>query len=122
MGYFKKLNKNKLGKQKSKPFGAIEIATIDSEPWQGLNKIEAHAYNTLKTFYRGNGESFKAPFDAIKRRTRIKHGQTLATAIEGLEGKGWIEVIRGAKHGKRRGLRVRPNEYSLTFKFDHKRW
>jgi len=84
--------------------------------------METHTYNTLKTFYRGNGTSFKAPFDAMKRRTRIKHGQTLSIAIKGLQTKEWIEVARGAKHGKRKGLRVRPNEYRLTFKYDHKRW
>lgn len=122
MGYYKNLKTSKSGKQKTKPFGAIEIATIDSEAWKGLNKIEAHTYNTLKTFYRGNGDPFKAPFDALKRRTRIRHGKTLAKAIEGLEAKGWVEVVRGAKHGKRRGLRVRPNEYRLTFKHDYKRW
>jgi len=50
MGYNKNLKIKKSGKQKAKPFGAIEIATIESEEWQGLNKIEAHTYNTLKTF------------------------------------------------------------------------
>jgi DNA-binding HxlR family transcriptional regulator len=84
--------------------------------------MEAHVYNTLKTFYRGNGDSFKAPFDALKRRTRIRHGATLAKALIELEQKGWVEVVRYAKHGKRRGLRVKPNEYRLTFKFDAKRW
>ena len=118
MGHYK----NKKLRKQGKPFGAIEIATIDSPEWQCLSKIEAHAYNTLKTFYRGNGDGFKASFDALKRRTRIKHGQTLAKAIEGLESKQWIQVVRGAKHGKRRGLRVRPNEYRLTFIYDHKRW
>ncbi len=116
----KKLEKS--GKKKEKPFGAVEVGTVNSEPWKALNKIEAHTYNTLKTFYRGNGEPFKAPFEALKQRSRIKHGGTVDKAVQSLEQKEWIEVTRYAKHGKRRGLRVKANVYKLTFKFDHQRW
>lgn len=126
MGLMKELaGKKKLeksGHKKGKPFAAIELETVHSEAWKMLNKVEAHIYNTVKTFYRGNGEPFKAPFEALKQRSRIKHGGTINTAIQGLEQKGWIEVVRHAKHGKRRGLRVKANVYKLTFKFDRQRW
>lgn len=108
--------------KKQKPFGAIEISTVDSPEWKKLLKLEAHVYNTFKTFYRGEGKTFKAPFERLKQRTRIKHGKTLHNAIEGLKQKGWIEVDRYAKHGRGRGLRVRANEYRLTFKLDYRRW
>lgn len=107
---------------KPKPFGTIEIATISSEHWRMLKTTEAHVYNTLKTFYRGNSQSFKAPFALLKQRTRIQHGETLNGAIKGLQEKSWIEVVRYAKHGTGRGLRVKSNEYKLTFKFDQQRW
>lgn len=108
--------------KKQKPFGAIEISTIDSPEWKRLSKLEAHVYNIFKTFYRGEGKTFKAPFEYLKQRTRIRHGETLHKAIQGLEQKDWIEVIRYAKHGRGRGLRVRANEYRLTQKFDRCRW
>ena len=58
MGYFKK-------RIKKKPFAALEIETVDSDDWLRLDKIEAHVYNGLKTFYKGEGNAFKAPFDAL---------------------------------------------------------
>lgn len=108
--------------RKEKPFAAIEIATVTSEPWKQLNRTEAHVYNITKTFYRGDMEGFQAPFEELKKRTRIKHGKTLDKAIHGLEEKGWLRVVRYAKHGQRRGLRVRPNEYELTFQHDFARF
>ena len=108
--------------KREKPFAAIEIGTVTSEHWELLIRSEAHVYNTLKTFYRGKKEAFSASFDELKKRTRIKHGHTLDKSIQGLEMKGWIKVTRYAKHGKCRGLRVKPNEYELTFQHDYCRW
>ena len=113
---------SKRGRLKSKPFGAIELATLNSDEWKKLNRMEAHVYNILKTFYKGEKNGFKAPFSELRKRTRIRHGATLDKAIKGLEQRGWLEVIRYAKHGKGRGLRVRSNEYELTFAFDYCRW
>ncbi len=107
---------------KDKPFGAVELATLNSKEWETLNRMEAHVYNTLKTFYKGEQKSFTAPFHDLKQRTRIKHGKTLDQAIKGLNEKGWLEVVRYAKHGTGRGLRVRSNEYSLSFAYDFCRW
>ena len=113
--------KNERHKEK-KPFGAIEVETVRSEAWGKLRSQEAHVYNTLKTFYHGEKKSFKAPFSFLKQRTRIKHGHTLLLAIKGLEEKGWVRVVRYAQFGKRRGLRVKANEYELTFIHDRARW
>lgn len=110
-------------KKKPKPFGTIEVATVESDEWSKLDKLEALVYHTLKTFYRGREQkSFRAGFDRIKKRSRIKEGRTVHRAIMGLEEKEWIMVTRYAKHGKRRGLRIRPNEYQLTLKFDIMHW
>ena len=108
--------------KKEKPFASIEVATVTSDPWKQLNRTESHVYNILKTFYHGNREGFKASFGEQKNRSRIRHGKTLDSAIQGLEQKAWLKVVRYAKHGQRRGLRVRPNEYELTFQFDFCRW
>lgn len=123
MGFMKNQASVKGGKKKpKKPFGPIEVETTDSEPWRKLNHVQAHVYNTLKTFYHGNAEWFEAPFSALKRRTGIKHGATIDKALVVLEQKGWVEITRYAKHGKGRGLRVKANRYRLTFKFDYKRY
>ena len=103
------------------PFGAVEVKTVESEEWMRLNTTSRHVYNILKTFYRGGGERFKAPFDGLKKRTGIRQSGTLHRAIQALEVAGWIEVTRYAKHGKSRGLRVKANEYRLTGKHDHLR-
>ena len=123
MGLYKRIiNKSLKKKGKAKPFGAIEIETLESKAWQDLKSTERHIYNTLKTFYQGDGKSFKAPFSKLKRRSGIRHGDTLDTAIRGLEEKGWIVVGRKAKHGRRKGLRVGKNEYLITAKYDVLRW
>ena len=109
-------------KNKDRPFGAIELKTVTSEAWTYLNSTEAWIYAVLKTFYKGDKRKFKAPFKEIIKRSRIKHGETISKAIKGLEDRGWIRVTRYAKHGKRRGLRVRANEYELTFHWDTQRW
>ena len=114
--------KKKKKKKKTRPFAAVEHITVESEAWQSLTKSEPWVYTILKTFYKGDSQKFKAPFNEIKKRSRIKHGDTINKAIQGLEVKGWIEVTRYAKHGKRRGLRVKPNEYKLTFRYDYRRW
>lgn len=114
--------KRRTRRPKGKPFGAIEVKTVTSEPWKELTKTQMHVYNTLKTFYAGNWEKFKAPFDDLKMRSGIKHGKTLDSALRMLEQKGWIEVIRYGRHGTGKGLRVRPNEYTLTGKYDYLRW
>lgn len=112
--------KNLKRRVKSKPFATIEIQTVCNEQWKLLNSTEAHTYNILKTFYRGQNQWFTAPFSALKERTRIKHSNTLDTAIRALESKGWVEVRRYAKH--RKGLGVKCNEYKLTKKYDYIRW
>lgn len=126
MGLMKSLqsttSRSKRKHVKGKPFGAIELATLNSDEWKKLTRLEAHLYNILKTFYKGERNNFKAPFSALKQRTRIKHGATLNKAIKGLAERGWIEVVRYAKHGRGRGLRVRSNEYKLTFTIDYCRW
>lgn len=122
MGLMKSQTGPKRFKKKSKPFGPIEVQTVDSELWQQLNFVQAHIYNTLKTFYHGDGAWFKAPFGKMKQRTRIKHGETINKALAVLERRDWIEVTRYSKHGKGRGLRVKANDYRLTFKFDYKRY
>ena len=124
MGFMKSQASGKGGKKKTKkkPFGAIEVETVDSEPWQRLRFVQRHVYNILKTFYQGNGDWFKAPFNALKRRTGIKHADTIGKALEVLEQQEWVEVTRYAKHGKGRGWRVKANRYRLTFKFDYKRY
>jgi hypothetical protein len=109
-------------KNKEKPFAALELEIVNSEAWTYLNSTEAWVYIVLKTFYKGAKRNFKAPFKEIKKRSRIKHGETIDKAIKGLEDRGWIRVARYAKHGKCRGLRVRPNEYELTFHWDIQRW
>lgn len=121
MGISKAIYTEKRNKKKKPPFGAIEVKTVESEEWERLNSTEAHIYNTLKTFYWKEKKVFLASFSGIKKRSRIKHGYTIEKALKGLEKEGWIEVKRYAKHGKKRGLRVRPNEYSLTFRFDRMR-
>lgn len=108
--------------KREKPFAPIEVGTVISNAWQQLNRTEAHMYNILKTFYRGGRERFKASFDELKKRSRIRHGGTIDKAIQGLEQKGWLGVVRYAKHGACRGLRVRPNEYELTFQHDFARY
>ena len=122
MGMMKYQATAKRNKKKAKPFGPVEVQTVNSEPWQQLNFMQAHVYNILKTFYHGDGEWFQAPFGKMKQRTRIKHGDTISKALCVLEKREWIEVARYAKHGKGRGLRVKANDYKLTFKFDYKRY
>jgi len=114
--------KRKKRKKRTPPFAPVELRTVESEAWENLKSTEAWVYTVLKTFYRGDLRAFKAPFEAIKQRSRIKHGDTINKAIQGLEIKGWIEVGRYAKHGRGRGLRVRPNEYKLIFKHDTRRF
>ena len=124
MGFMKKKNSKKRRKHKgkSKPFAAVEIGTVTSDAWKQLNSTEAHLYTSLKTFYRGNGQKFRAPFSALKERTRIKHPGTISKAIASLEVKEWISVTRYGKHGHGKGLRVKANEYELTFLYDYFRW
>jgi hypothetical protein len=125
MGFNKRLPDRKVAKRKKflPPFAAVELLTVESLEWSKLNKMEAHVYNTLKTFYRGKDRKcFRASFDRIKKRSRIKQGRSINRAIRGLEQKGWIEVVRYSKHGYRKALGVKPNEYNLTFRFDRMRW
>jgi hypothetical protein len=115
---------NRLSKRKRKqiPFAAIEMPTVTSEAWMRLKTTERHVYNMLKTFYHGDGQGFQAPFSELSRRTGIRHGKTLDKALQGLQAKAWIDIERFAKHRKGRGLRVRPNVYTLTFKQDFRRF
>jgi len=120
------MSKRKLSKAKKKglpPFAAVELKTLNSEAWKLLNSTEAHMYNILKSFYRGDERPFTAPFSQLKQRSRIKHGSTLRKAIDGLEERGWIRVERWYRPGKGcRGFKQKPNVYVLTFMFEKKRW
>jgi len=78
-----KITGNQKKKQKKKPFAAIELETILSDQWKQLKASEGWVYTILKTFYTGEGKSFKAPFADIKRRSGIKHGETIDRAIQG---------------------------------------
>lgn len=118
-GYSAKRDRKKIGQ---KPFGAVEFETVSGDAWKMLNYLEAHIYNTLKTFYKGNRDSFTAPFDLLKQRSRIRHSKTIQKGIEGLERKGWIEVTRYARVVKKKGLRRRSNKYLLTGNHDFLRW
>jgi len=116
------ISRYKNKRNKIKPFAALELEVVRSEMWKSLKSTEAWIYLILKTFYKGDNQKFKAPFGEIKRRSRVRHSETIYKAIQGLEYRNWIRVTRYAKHGKRRGLRVKPNEYELTFHYDLRRW
>lgn len=114
--------KNYKKKIYKRPFGAVEISTFQNDEWMLLKPTPALIYIILKTFYKGDGKPFQAPFDEIKKRSLIKQGGTIINAIKYLEERNWITVTRYAKHGKGRGLRVKPNLYTLTWSFDLRRW
>ena len=79
------ISRHKKKKNQVKPFATLELVTINSTYWEGINSTEAWVYTVLKTFYKGNRQKFKAPFNEIKRRSRIKHADTINKAIQGVD-------------------------------------